>query len=133
MQRVRQIAAMLMALSLVLPERSCVNDGRVEVGYPLSGIDFTGALMVLAIYLLPLAVLQVRRLRFAALASGICAVGAGLFFCTYVTWSLGYKLLIGWYIYTIGAVAYVVSSLPLLVQHVLAKVSRRAASGGVAH
>jgi len=97
-ERLRRIAAVLIALSLVLPERSCVNDGRTEISYPLSGADSALSIaLIAALYLLPLAVLLVPRFRIANLVAGIAAAATGLYFFSYGSWMVASKLLLGWY------------------------------------
>ena len=126
MNRIRQIAAVVLALSLVLPQRSCVNGGHVEIIYPLSGADsLPFGLLIVALYTVPLIVLFIPRFRLSCLIVGIGAIATGLYFVSYGAWLSASSLLVGWYAYTIGAVAYLGSSLALLVRAATERKSHR--------
>jgi hypothetical protein len=115
MERIRRLSALLMALALVLPQSSCVNNGQVEIRYPLSGMDsvWSGAI-VAALYLLPLLLLFVRRFKVSALFAGIAVAAAGLYFIVYGATIAASSLLVGWYTYTVGALVHLASSLVAL-------------------
>lgn len=128
MEIIRRIAALLIALSLALPQRSCVNAGQVEIHYPLSNVDSVLTIIVIAaIYTLPLLLLLVPRFRMTALLAGIGVAGAGLYFVSYGASVVGTTLMVGWYTYTAGAVAYLGAS---LVQLWRAAMIQRAAKPG---
>lgn len=115
MERIRRLSALLMALALVLPQSSCVNNGQVEVHYPLSGADSAASVaLIAALYLLPLLLLFVRRFKVSALIAGVAVVGAGLYFIAYGATIAATSLLVGWYTYTAGAVVHLVASLVAL-------------------
>jgi hypothetical protein len=112
---VRRLAALVIALSLVLPQRACVNGDQVVVHYPLSNADSPLAIAVIAgLYLLPIALIFVPGFRVVALVAGIATAGAGLYFIAYGASLAASKLLIGWYAYTLGALAYLGASLVAL-------------------
>jgi hypothetical protein len=112
MERIRRISALLIAVSLLLPERSCVNAGRIEIYYPLSSADSAGSVAVIvAFYTLPLILVLITRFRPASLVAGMAVVAAGLYFISYGAALVATQLLAGWYTYTLGAVTYLVASL----------------------
>ena len=112
MESIRRISALLIALSLLLPERSCVNAGQTEIHYPLSNADSVWSVAVIvALYTLPLVFLLFARFRPAFLVAGIGVVVAGLYFISYGATIVATQLLVGWYTYTLGAVAYLFASL----------------------
>jgi len=112
MEFVRRLSALLIALSLALPQRSCVSSGEVEIHYPLSNADsLLSAVFIAALYSLPLLVLLFFRFRKTALVVGIAAAAAGLYFISYGASVVADRLLIGWYSYTLAAVAYFYASL----------------------
>lgn len=114
-ETIRRVSALVMALALALPQSSCVNNGQVEIRYPLSGVDPGWPLaLVAALYLLPLALLFVPRFRISTLIAGIAVVCAGLYFIAYGATIAATSLLVGWYVYTTGAVTHLVASLVAL-------------------
>ena len=126
MERIRRISAILIAVSLVLPERSCLNDGQVETTYPLSGADsLISASLILVLYLLPFIGQFTPRFRSSGLVAGICAAGTGLYFFSYGSWAVGSKLLLGWYVYTISAIVYIATALESLVRLVAGRILAR--------
>jgi hypothetical protein len=119
MTLIRRIAALLIALSLVLPQRSCVNNGQVQIDYPLSNAqDWQSYVVIGAFFLLPLLLLFVRRFRVAGLIAGVLVTAAGLYYISYAATILATKMLVGWYAYTLGAVAYLGATLMELVRAV---------------
>jgi hypothetical protein len=115
MERIRRISAFFVALSLVLPQRSCMNDGQLEIHYPLSHTDsWLAFAVIVALFTLPLLVLLLSRARLASMLLGGAAAGAGLYLIAYGSAMVGTHLLIGWYTYTLGALAYLGSTLALL-------------------
>lgn len=126
MNRTRILAAVVIALSLVLPQRSCMSGGHVETIYPLSGADSVlVTLLIVGLYCIPLLVLFIPRFRMSGLVLGIAAVSAGLYFFAYGGWLLASSLLVGWYAYTFGAIAYLGASLALLARIVVGWISER--------
>ena len=122
MESIRRISALLIALSLILPERSCVNAGQTEIHYPLSNADSVLAIAVIAaLYLLPLILLLFTRFRVTSLAAGIAVIAAGLYFISYGATIFATQLLAGWYSYTLGAVAYLLASLVELKRMVMGR------------
>lgn len=112
MERIRRLSALLMALALALPQSSCINNGQVEIRYPLSGVDSVwSAAIVAAFYLLPLVFVFVPRFRISALVAGIAVVCGGLYFIVYGATIAASSLLVGWYTYTVGALVHLASSL----------------------
>lgn len=109
---VRRIAAVLIALSLILPQHACMHGEKRVVYYPLSGQDTVlGFLVIAALYLLPLVLILLpwrgRLLRLL----GVLVAGAGLYLIGYGTTEVADELLIGWYLYSVSAVVYVLVSL----------------------
>ena len=127
MNRVRQISAVVIAVSLLLPQRSCIHSsGHVEIIYPLSGADsLLFGLLIIAFYTVPLVALFVPRFRVSGLIAGIGAVAAGLYFFSYEAWLWASSVLVGWYVYTLGAIAYIGSSLVLLLRTVVERKLQR--------
>lgn len=112
MELVRRLSALLIALSLALPQRSCVSGGVTEVHYPLSNLDSSfSAIAIAALYALPLIVLVFVRFPRSALLVGMAAVAAGLYLISYGASVVADQLLIGWYTYTFAAIAYFYASL----------------------
>ena len=112
MEHIRRLSALVIALSLLLPQRSCVSGDKVDVHYPLSNADSLFAIAVIAaVYLLPLLVLLLRRFRAASLLIGIAAAGVGLYFIGYGSTVVATTLLAGWYTYTFGSAIYLGASL----------------------
>lgn len=117
MELLRRFAAVLIALSLALPQRSCVNDGKVEIEYPLTNAqDWLSVLLIVALFLLPLLLLFIHRDRVAVLLAGVAVAAAGLYYVSYAATILASELLIGWYTYTVGTIVYLALSLGLLAQ-----------------
>ena len=117
MDRVRRVAALLIAVSLVLPQRSCVNDGHVQIDYPLSNAQgWLSVVMIAAFFVLPLALLFLRRARIAAAIAGLMVALAGLYYVSYAATILATRMLVGWYAYTVGTVVYALASLWMLTQ-----------------
>ena len=120
MELLRRLSALLIALSLALPERSCVNDGVEQIHYPLSDADSLLAVVIIAaLYTLPLLLLLLPRFRKATLLAGIVTVAAGMYFVTWGATIASTKLLIGWYTYTTGAVIYLAVCAWLLLREIL--------------
>lgn len=114
-ETIRRVSALLMALALALPQSSCVNNGQVEIRFPLSGVDtFWLGVAVAAFYILPLILSFVPRFRISALLASIAVVSAGLYFIAYGATLSATSLLVGWYTYTVGAVAHLAASLVAL-------------------
>ena len=114
MELVRRLSALVIALSLALPQRSCVSGGTTEIHYPLSNIDSSLSVIVIAaLYSLPLIVLLFFRFRKTSLVVGILSVAAGLYLISYGTSVVADELLIGWYSYTFAAIIYFYASLIL--------------------
>lgn len=117
MKRLRQISGLLIALSLVLPERSCAQNGTMEILYPTSSCDTIGGLLVVVSwYLLPLAVTLTDRFRLALLSVGVSATVLGLYFGSYIGAVFSSSLLLGWYVNLAGAVTYLLASVAELWQ-----------------
>jgi len=133
MELVRRLSALVIALSLGLPQRSCANSGTTEIHYPLSNIDSSLSVIVIAaLYSLPLIVLLLFRLRKTSLVVGILSVAAGLYLISYGASIVADKLLIGWYSYTFAAIAYFYASL-ILLKRVLFPQARRVADNPPEH
>ena len=116
LENIRRVSALAIALSLVLPQRSCVSGDQVAVHYPLSNVDSALSVALIAsLYLLPLVVLLFARFRVTSLVLGIAAVAAGLYLFSYTSTLVATHLLIGWYTYTFGALAYLGASLVQLI------------------
>ena len=112
MEKIRRISALVIVISLVLPQRSCVNGGQLDIHYPLSSADSVLSVVVIAMfYVLPLIVLLFPRFRVASLVAGIAAVTAGLYYISYGATIAATSLMVGWYTYTLAAVAYLAASL----------------------
>lgn len=112
MELVRRLSALLIALSLALPQRSCVSGSVTEPHYPLSNVDSSlSAIVIALLYALPLIVLIFVRFPRSALLVGMAAVGAGLYFIAYGASLVADHLLICWYTYTFAAIAYFYASL----------------------
>jgi len=122
MEKIRRFSALLIAISLVLPQRACVNGDQLVTHYPLSSVDsvLAGAVIVL-VFLLPLIVLFFPRFWLTSLITGIVAVALGLYYNAYGATIAASSLLIGWYTYTLGAVAYLLASLTQLARTLFAK------------
>ena len=117
MMLIRRIAALLIALSLALPQRSCVNNGQVQIEYPLTNAqDWQSIAVIGAFFLLPLLLLFVPRYRPAALLAGVLVSAAGLYYVSYAATILATKMLVGWYAYTGGAIVYLGATLVELVR-----------------
>lgn len=112
MELVRRLSALLIAISLALPQRSCVSGGVTEIHYPLSNLDSSlSAIVIAALYALPLIVLVFVRFPRSALLVGMATVAAGLYLISYGASVVADRLLIGWYSYTFAAIAYFYASL----------------------
>ena len=112
MEFVRRLSALVITLSLALPQRSCVNGGTTEIHYPLSNLDsLPSAIVIALLYSLPLIVLLFARFPRSALLVGMAAVAAGLYLVSYGASVVADRLLIGWYSYTFAAIAYFYASL----------------------
>ena len=126
MELVRRLSALLIAISLALPQRSCVSGGVIEIHYPLSNLDSSlSAIVIAALYALPLIVLVFVRFPRSALLVGMAAVAAGLYFISYGASVVADRLLIGWYTYTFAAIAYFYASLIRLGQLLLPSATSR--------
>jgi hypothetical protein len=111
-ERIRRISALVIALSLALPQRSCVNDGQLEIHYPLSNADSVWSIVLItAFFVLPLILQLIVRFRMTSLVAGIAVTGAGLYWISYGATIAASNLMIGWYMYTAGAVTYLLASL----------------------
>jgi len=133
MELVRRLSALVIALSLALPQRSCVSGGTTEIHYPLSNIDSSLSVIVIAaLYSLPLIVLLFFRFRKTSLVVGILSVAAGLYLISYSASVVVDKLLIGWYSYTFAAIIYFYASL-ILLKRVLFSQARRVADSPPEH
>lgn len=125
MELVRRLSALVIALSLALPQRSCVSGGTTEIHFPLSNFDSALSVVVIAaLYSLPLIVLLFFRLRKTSLVVGILSVAAGLYLISYAASVVADKLLVGWYTYTISAIVYFYASLTLLKRALSPKAPR---------
>ena len=125
MEMLRRLSALLIALSLALPERSCVNDGVEQIHYPLSDPDSVLAIVIIAaLYTLPLLLLLWPKFRKTMLVAGIATVAAGMYFVTYGSMIASTKLLIGWYTYTAGAAVYLAVSAWLLLRELMPATQR---------
>lgn len=132
MELVRRLSALLIALSLALPQRSCVNGGVTEIHYPLSNLDSSlSAILIATLYALPLIVLVFTRSPRSALLVGMAAVSSGLYFISYGASVVADQLLIGWYTYTFAAIAYFYASLARLWRLLLPRSTSEA--GGTDH
>lgn len=132
MELVRRLSALLIALSLALPQRSCINGGDVEIHYPLSSPDsLLSIIAIAALYSLPLIVLLLFRFRKTALVVGIATVAAGLYFVSYGASVMADQLLIGWYSYTLAAIVYLFASLIQLIRALSADASPKVGSASV--
>ena len=126
MELVRRLSALVIALSLALPQRSCVSGGTTEIHYPLSNFDSAlSVVMIAALYSLPLIVLLLFRFRKTSLVVGILSVAAGFYLISYAASVVADKLLVGWYTYTISAIVYLYASLMLLKRALSPKAPRR--------
>lgn len=120
MKLARHISALLIVLSLALPQTSCVQNSEgggshTEVRYALSGSQSWWEIaLTIAIYVLPLGVLFVKRYRAASAVVGICSVAFNLYFVSYVGYVYSSSLLIGWYINTLGAISYLFATVAQL-------------------
>lgn len=109
---IRRIAAALIALSLILPQRACMHGEERVVSYPLSGQDEALAVLVIAaLYLLPLVLILLPWWRRALRALGLLVAGAGLYLIGYGATEVADELLVGWYVYTGAALVYVLTGL----------------------
>ena len=115
-----------MVLSLALPQHSCMNGDRLEVYYPLTNADSILSIVVITtLYALPLIVLLLPRFRVVSLVAGIATVIAGLYYISYGATIAATSLLIGWYTYTVGGIAYLVASLFQLKRTLYSNRSRK--------
>jgi hypothetical protein len=113
------MASLLIFASLVLPQRYCINNGQLEIHYPLSASDSVLSVVLIAsFYTLPFLLLFFTKRRIIALAAGIAICGAGLYFISYGATMAATQLLLGWYTYTAGSAAYLAASLLELGQAV---------------
>jgi hypothetical protein len=106
----RRIAGLLIAVSLILPESSCAGGGgTAQISYPTSGAETLGQLLlIIAIYLFPLAVTLTGRFRItlvsvatAVSVLNICLADLGTMFST---------VLVGWYVDITGVALYLLAS-----------------------
>ena len=112
MESIRRISALVIALSLALPQHSCMNGGHLEIYYPLSNADaFLSIVVISALYMLPLIILLIPRFRVASLVAGIATAATGLYYISYGATIAATSLMVGWYTYTLGTVAYLLASL----------------------
>jgi hypothetical protein len=112
MELVRRLSALVIALSLALPQRSCLSGGATEIHYPLSSADSLLSVIVIALlYSLPLITLLFIRFPKSSLVVGMAAVAAGLYLVSYGASLAADHLLIGWYSYTFAAIVYFYASL----------------------
>lgn len=115
METLRRIAAGLMLICLALPQRSCEKAGVEQILYPLSEAnEWHEMTLVVLLYALPLVVAFVPKARRAMLATGIGVCLFGLYHQSYQGWVWSLHVLIGWWVYTVSAVTYVVTSAILL-------------------
>jgi hypothetical protein len=120
MGKIKRVAAVLIAISLFLPQRSCVKEGKNEILYPLSEVDLGWQILLVALFVLPLILLFIfKKERFASILSRIVIAAIGLYLVSYGAYVLATKLLIGWYIYTVGASIYLVISLVELYKKIV--------------
>ena len=85
--------------------------GHTEIRYPLSGADSVwSALLIVAIYTLPLFLLLGRRLLRTSLFLGL-ATAAGGCYLSYLGQLTVTKLMIGWYINAGGLAIYAIASM----------------------
>jgi len=121
MEVVRKVAALLIALSLALPQRSCENGGKVDIDYPLSHADgFWSVAFIAAFFLVPLLLLLLRRYPLTTRAAGLVVTATGLYYVSYAATILATHLLVGWYTYTIGACTYFIATLAQGLRMVMA-------------
>lgn len=127
----RKISAIAIVLCLLFPLQSCSYRGQTEVFYPLSG-DFLDKLFIVAIYVLPLMAFLRIKYRITAILVGITACLAGLYFVTYTSTIWATNLLVGWYVYTVSSIVYLVASALELGRAVAANNSFKEDASGAA-
>lgn len=127
----RKLSAIVIALCLLLPLNSCTNHGQAEVFYPLSG-DLFDRFVVALIYLMPLVAFLRIKYRASAILVGIAACVAGLYWVAFATAVWATKLLIGWYLYSVGSLVYVAASVVELWRVVATRMSSKASGPGTA-
>ncbi len=111
LERIKRAAAVLIAVSLLLPQRSCVEQGKAQILYPLSGADLQWQVILVALFVLPLALVFMLRKGVASMLGRIVLAAVGLYLVSYTAFVFSTKLLIGWYTYTAGASVYLIISL----------------------
>jgi hypothetical protein len=111
LENIKRAAAVLIAVSLLLPQRSCVEQGKAEILYPLSGADLQWQVILVALFVLPSVLVFMLRQGVASILGRIVLGAVGLYLVSYVAFVFSIKLLIGWYTYTAGASIYLIISL----------------------
>jgi len=111
LEKTRKAAAVSIALSLLLPQRSCVVQGKAVIYFPLSGADWEWQVILVALFVLPLAFVFLLKRGLGSILGRIALAATGLYVVSYVAFYASGKLLIGWYTYTASASVYLIISL----------------------
>lgn len=107
MDAIRRIAAVLMLVCLVLPQRACVYELGTRIYYPLSQVeDAITIAMVVALFILPVVMLVFRVRTEIDLAVGLIVGLAGLWHEGYGAWKSSSYVLFGWYLYVAATITY---------------------------
>lgn len=115
MPMLRKIAALVMLLCIVLPQRACVYQFNTAEYYPLSDVEGPWILFVAACYALPIVfVVALRRWPITDAISGIVIALVGLWHQGYGALQTSSYVLVGWYLYVASTLVYLVTSVLLL-------------------
>ena len=107
MDAIRRIAAVLMLICLVLPQRACVYEGGTHIYYPLSKVEDGWMIaLVVALFILPTMMLVFRIRSEIDLVAGLIVSLVGLWHEGYGAWKNSSYVLFGWYLYVVAALAY---------------------------
>ena len=107
MDAIRRIAAVLMLICLVLPQRACVYERGTHIYYPLSKVEDGWMIaLVVALFILPTVMLVLRIRSEVDLVAGLIVSVVGLWHEGYGAWKSSSYVLFGWYLYVAAALTY---------------------------
>lgn len=107
MDAIRRIAAVLMLVCLVLPQRACVSQQATHIYYPLSKVeDGMMIALVVALFTLPAVMLVFRVRTEVDLLAGLIVSLAGLWHEGVGALQNSSYVLFGWYLYVVATLAY---------------------------
>ena len=119
LEKLQRVVAVLIAVSLLLPQYSCARQGKTEIYYPLSGKGVDWQIGFVVLFLGPLVLLFIFRRGMAGILGRMALAAVGLYLVSYGVYVVATKLLIGWYFYTLGTLAYLVLSLVELYRRIV--------------